>query len=73
MESAISQHDAKLWSLFIQMMLYFLPGDLWCKEERDWMRILKSIPGSGPFVEKLGIRNDRIDNLGMYMIELRTR
>ena len=70
MESVISQHDDKLWAQFYTddgMFIYsFNPVYKGRKALDDF---LEKHVDEMPIFEKLDIRNDRIDNLGMFVIE----
>jgi ketosteroid isomerase-like protein len=69
-EMVITAHDAKLWSQFYadDYILFRIGNPLYRgrKEIDGWLEIhVKELP----VFEKLDIRNDRIDNLGEYVIE----
>jgi ketosteroid isomerase-like protein len=70
MESAISQHDAKLWSLFYSDDAVLFPlGDPTVQGRKELDAYFEKHTRERPIFEKLDIRNDRIDNLGTYVIE----
>jgi len=60
MEATVSQHDAKIWSQF-----YSDDGILFSKGNP----LNEGRKAIDEYLEKLDIRNDRIDNLGGYVIE----
>jgi ketosteroid isomerase-like protein len=70
MESAVSQHDSKLWAQFYTddgMFIYsFNPIQ---KGRKALDEFLETHVNEMPIFEKLDIRNDRIDDLGMFVIE----
>lgn len=70
MEAAVSQHDAKIWSQFYADDGIFLYSRNRIYEGKTALsKFLDSHAKDLPVFEKLDIRNDRIDDLGSYVIE----
>jgi ketosteroid isomerase-like protein len=70
MESAISQHDNKIWAQFYTddgMFIYSFNPIYKGRKALD--AFLEKHVNEMPIFEKLDIRNDRIDNLGVFVIE----
>ena len=70
LEAAVSQHDAKIWSQFFADDGVLLPNysPLYRGRKAVDEYIGSHVKGL-PVFEKLDIRNDRIDDLGDYVIE----
>ena len=69
-ETVISQHDAKLWSMYYaDDYVLFRVGNPIIKGRKEIDAWLDAHVKELPIFEKLDIRNDHIDNLGEYVIE----
>ena len=73
LEAAVSQHDGKLWAQFFAddavLMANYSPVNRGRKAVDEYIENhVKYLP----IFEKLDIRNDRIDDLGYYVIEYAT-
>jgi ketosteroid isomerase-like protein len=69
-EKVICEHDAKLWSRFYaDDYILFRIGNPLYKGRKQIDSFLDAHVNELPVFEKLAIRNDRIDNLGEYVIE----
>ena len=71
MEATISQHDAKIWSQFYSddgMFIYSRHPIYKGRKALDEF-LEKHVRNDLPVFEKLDIRNDRVDDLGDYIIE----
>jgi len=69
-EKAVTQHDAKLWSQFYtDDFILFRIGKPLFKGRKEIDSFLAEHVKELPIFEKLDIRNDRVDNLGEYVIE----
>jgi ketosteroid isomerase-like protein len=72
-EVAVSEHDAAKWSLFFSDDAILLPGHTpFCRGRKAIDGYLVEHVKQLPVFEKLDIRNDRIDDLGDYVIEYAT-
>lgn len=70
MEVTITQHDAKIWSQFYTDDGMFIYSRHPIYEGRKALdEFLEKHVSEMPVFEKLDIRNDRIDDLGQYVIE----
>lgn len=69
-ESAISQHDANLWAQFYSDDAIFFSQRLPFQQGRKAIDdYIEKHVSEMPIFEKLDIRNDRIEDLGIYVIE----
>ncbi|MEO6539348.1 MAG: nuclear transport factor 2 family protein [Ferruginibacter sp.] len=69
-EKVITEHDAKLWSQFYaDDYILFRVGNSLYKGRKEIDSFLEAHVKELPVFEKLDIRNDRVDNLGEYVIE----
>ncbi len=70
MEATVSQHDAKIWSQFYtdDCMVLYSRNPIY-EDKATLNGFLEAHTKELPVFEKLDIRNDRIDNLGNYVIE----
>lgn len=69
-EKVISEHDAKVWSQFYaDDYILFRIGHPLYRGRKQIDSFLEAHVKELPVFEKLAIRNDRIDNLGEYVIE----
>lgn len=69
-EKVITEHDAKLWSQFYaDDYILFRIGNPLYKGRKQIDSYLEAHVKELPIFEKLAIRNDRVDNLGEYVIE----
>jgi len=70
MESTVSQHDAKIWSQFYaDEAVVCHSGHIISKGKKEVSDFLIEHCREFPIFEKLDVRNDRIDHLGIYVIE----
>jgi ketosteroid isomerase-like protein len=70
MEAAVSQHDAPLWAQFYSdNAILFAQGHSRYRGRKEIDEYIVEHTRELPIFEKLDIRNDRIDNLGNYVIE----
>jgi ketosteroid isomerase-like protein len=73
LEVSVSEHDATKWSLFFADDAILLPNQApLCKGRKAVDEYLAEHVKHLPVFEKLDIRNDRIDDLGDYVIEYAT-
>jgi ketosteroid isomerase-like protein len=69
-EKVITEHDAKIWSQFYaDDYILFRIGNPLYRGRKQIDSFLEAEAKELPVFEKLDIRNDRIDNLGEYVIE----
>lgn len=69
-EKVITEHDAKLWSRFYaDDYILFRIGHPLYRGRKQIDSFLEAHVKGFPVFEKLDIRNDRVDNLGEYVIE----
>ena len=69
-ESTVSQHDAKIWSLFYSdEAILCHSGRAISKGKKEVDDFLIEHCRELPIFETLDVRNDRIDHLGNYVIE----
>jgi len=69
-EATVSQHDAKIWSLFYaDDAILCHSGRAISKGKKEVDDFLTEHCRELPIFEKLDVRNDRIDHLGTYVIE----
>lgn len=70
MEATISEHDAVIWSQFYSdNAILFSKGHPYNEGRKAIDEYIENHVKGLPVFEKLDIRNDRIDNLGTYVIE----
>lgn len=69
-EKVVTEHDAKRWSLFYaDDYILFRIGHPLYRGRKQIDSFLEAHVKELPVFEKLDIRNDRVDNLGEYVIE----
>lgn len=70
MEKTISEHDAALWAQFYsdECVLY-AQFHSFCKGRQTITRYIEQHIKELPIFEKLDVRNDRVDDLGQFVIE----
>jgi len=69
-EAVIAQHDSKIWSqFFTDDAILFSQRHTACKGRKAIDEYIEQHVKELPIFEKLDIRNDRIDDLGTYVIE----
>ena len=70
METVISQHDSKIWSQFYADDASWLySGNPIVKGRKSLDDFFERHAKEIPLFEKLNVRNDRIDDLGKYVVE----